>query len=277
MTPGRAEAGVDGAEIVWLVLRAAKSRFQKEVNLELRRWASDRQAAVRVRTLRAEERRLTLAGDGRRRIDILNPVDAHELYQRINAVRGCVLSQGSVYVLKDPRRDPSSRRDCLRLAEYVCHKANFQVLEDGHSPSEAAERMLSAPPSDCDALHDPRILPLHVFDSNTHSSQLRTPAGRDRFRRDHEKRGGLWSSPSTATWTQADARAWHGGRVELRVGDYLLPGGFHWDVAAPRRSVITVMNARSVWKLERSGYVNIYPDAYIRTGLQAHEVWSAHR
>jgi len=265
---------------VWLVLRAKSSPFQDTVVEELKRWTAAN-SGVTLRVFRAQERRLTKDGGGRRPIDVLNPVDAHELYQKVHRVRSCVLGQGSLYVLKDPRKDPPSGRDCFTLAEYLCHKVSYEVLQGETSPSAAAAQMLLTPPSDCSGTRDPRILPLHVFNSQIPSTGLLDSAGRERFRQSYEVKGGGWASPSAGCWKQADAHARHGAagpdREPLRVGRYDLPLGFHWDADAGRHTV-TVANSAVAWKVDPNGYVNVYPDAYIRSGSRgSHKVWSAER
>lgn len=275
MTPTKNDTSeAETKNVVWLILRKQKSHFQAEALRKLQQWASERQD-VELRVRHAEERRQTRDGDGRRPIDVMNPVDAYELYQGIHRARSCVMSRGSIYILKDPRRDPPTQRDCIPLSEYVCHKAAFDVLVDERDPIKSAERMLSQSPSDCSELRDPRIIPLHVFDGAVRSSELLTSDGREKFRRAYQIRGGHLTSPSAGMWAQADAHARHGGEA-LHVGDYTLPAGFHWDVSSGRKSAV-VVNSKHAWKVDRDGYVNTYPDAYIRAGSNSRQVWSAKR
>ncbi len=269
---------------VWLVLKSRATPSQKEAIRQLEQWRSSN-PNVRVRVLRAEERLLsadglTRDGDRRRPIEILRPLDAHELYQRLHNVRSCVLSQGGIFVKRDPRRDPPTERDCIPLAEYVLHKATFAALEDPARAAADADRLLGSPCSDCSDLNDPRLLPFHVFGGGAKAAELLEEDGREKFRRDYHVRGGIWRS-GAADWTRADSHAWHGAvgpqREALKVGDYLLPSGFHWDVTG-RSSATTVANSSEVWELGRADYVNVYPSAYIRSGSRgSRKVWSAAR
>lgn len=267
--------------LVWLIFRSRKSPFQSDVLRDVQRWAAG-EDKVRVRVLRTEERRMAQQGGGRRPIDVLKPVDAHELYQASHREPSCVLGQGSLYVLKDPRRDPPTERDCISLVDYLCHKANYRVLHSEQSAAEAAALMLSSSPlPDCSGLRDPRLLPIHVFDAAVQSTTLRNPASRERFRQRYQTTRGGWDSPSAGLWSQADAHARHGAagpdRVPLYVGGYEVPLGFHWDAAAGRK-VTTVANSCAVWKVDPSGYVNVYPDAHIRSGSRGvRKVWTAER
>lgn len=267
------------AGCVWLVLRATSSPFQKELVNHLKTW-TDQHSGAELRVLRAERRRLTQDGLGRRPIDVVHPIDAHKLYQDVHLMRTCVLGQGGIFVLRDPRKDPPTQRDCISLREFVCHKAAFEIVEDGREPGEQAERLLAKPSTDCLGIKDPRVIPLHVFRGGLQPSELLDVEGRSRFRRAFQNKGGGWASPNAGVWSPADARARHGAagtdRSALKVGDLELPLGFHWDVSGPRP--IAIMNSSTVWKLDRSGYVNIYPDAFIRQGSKgARMAWEAKR
>ncbi|WP_409141897.1 hypothetical protein [Cellulosimicrobium sp. RS] len=245
----------------------------------LQRWQA-RHDLVTFRVLRSQERRLTQDGGRRRPIEVLHPLDAHELYQSIHLERSCILSQGKIFVLRDPRRDPPTKRDCIPLSEFVSHKGNFGVVEDGRDPVAQAELLLAERWTDCAELKDPRIIPHHIFGSRVQPSELIDETGRMRFRRTHQVRGGVWESPTAGTWKPADPRERHGAagaqRSALYVGEFELPGGFHWD-ATNNSSATTVTNSRAVWKVERHGYLNIYPDAHIRHGGRAKEWWQAKR
>lgn len=237
---------------------------------------------MRIRVRRAETRRMTRQGGGRRPIEVLNPVDAHEMYQTSHREPSCVLGQGSLFVLKDPRRDPPTERDCVPLGEYLCHKVNFEVLHGERPAEEAVARMLSSSPlSDCSGLRDPRVLPIHVFNAAVQSTALLDPRDREKFRQRYQAPQGGWRSPSAGLWSQADAHARHGAagpdREPLHVGNFELPLGFHWDAAAERKAT-TVANSCVIWKVEPRAYVNVYPDAHIRSGSRgSRKVWEASR
>lgn len=219
-------------------------------------------------------------GNGTRPINILEPADANELYRDLSHRKCYVLSRGSVFVLRDPRRDPPTKRDCLPLQHFVQYKAAYRTLEDGRDPvADLGSLMAIEPPSDCVDHHDPRVLPLHVFDKDATGIGLAAEEGRRAFRAAYGS-GGNWMSSSTGTWSPASPGARHGlegsSGSSLWVWDYLVPPGFHWDTSAGRVRR-TVIAASSVWRVEPRGYVNIYPNAHIRAGARAKELWQARR
>lgn len=223
---------------------------------------------------------MTADGKGTRPINILQPADAGELYRDLNTRKCYILSRGSIFVLHDPRRDPPTKRDCLPLPHFVKYKAAVRTLEDGRDPAADLDELMGLEePSDCSDHHDPRVLPLHVFDKDAVAGSLAKEDERRTFRAAHGN-GGNWLSPSTGTWTPAAPGVRHGlpgaSGNPLRVWDYIVPEGFHWDTSAGRRGR-TVIAASSVWRVAPAGYVNIYPNAHIRSGARAKEVWQAKR
>jgi len=223
---------------------------------------------------------MTADGNGIRPINILEPADANELYQDLSLRKCYVLGRGSIYVLHDPRRNPPTKRDCLSLPQFVQYKAAFRTLEDGRDAAADLNELIGLEgPSDCSDYHDPRVLPLHVFDKDAVSRSLAKEEERRAFRAAWGKEG-TWLSPSSGTWTPAPPGVRHGlpstSGNPLRVWDYIVPAGFHWDTSAGRKRR-TVIAASSVWRVEPGGYVNIYPDAHIRAGARANELWQAKR
>lgn len=229
---------------------------------------------------RSRRRRMSLDGGGARSINVLEPVDASELYRDLSLRKCFVLSRGSVYVMHDPRRDPPSKRDCVPLQHFVRYKAAFRTLEDGRDPAQdLADLMALEVPSDCSDHHDPRVLPMHVFDKDATDRELNCEAGRKVFRATYGQ-GGNWLSAETGTWCPASVGVRHGvegpsGRP-MRVWEYVTPTGFHWDTGAGRQRR-TVISASTVWRVEPAGYVNIYPNAHIRAGARARILWQAQR
>lgn len=183
-------------------------------------------------------------------------------------------------MLHDPRRDPPTKRDCLPLERFVRYKAAFRTIEDGRDPVADLDELLRLEgPSNCVDHHDPRVLPLHVFDKDATARSLAKEDERRAFRATYGHAGD-WLSPSTGTWAPAAPGVRHGlpgaSGNSLRVWDYVVPAGFHWDANAGRKRR-TVIAASSVWRVEPRGYVNIYPDAHIRAGARANELWQARR
>ena len=263
---------------VWLVLHPTDSDYEKNLRTTLSRRAS--QLGMDLVTRRSSRRRMTADGNGTRPINILEPADAGELYRDLSLRKCHVLSRGAVFVLHDPRRDPPTKRDCLPLPQFVQYKAAFRTLEDGRDPAADLDDLMALEgPSDCSDHHDPRVLPLHVFHKDAVLRPLVEESGRQAFRSTYGN-GGNWLSPSTGTWTPAAPGVRHGrpdasGNL-LRVWDYVVPPGFHWDTSAGRKRR-TVIAASSVWRVEPRGYVNVYPNAHVRAGARANELWQAKR
>ncbi len=263
---------------IWLVLHPSDSDYEKRLRTTLGRQAAE--LGVDLITRRTKSRRLSAEGNGARRINILEPVDANELYRDLTINKCYVLSRGSVFVLHDPRRDPPEKRDCMPLQRFVDHRAVYRTLQDGVDTAAELRTMIAAGvPSDCTSYNDPRVLPLHVFDRKADGERLNTEDGRSAFRNMYA-RGGCWQSAATGTWRPASAGGRHGlaGPTgdPLWIWDYELPMGYHWDTNAGQQRR-TVVATASVWRVEPRGYVNIYPDSYIRAGTKAKETWRARR
>lgn len=263
---------------IWLVLHPTDSDYEKRLRTILGREAAELGLGLIIR--RSKSRRLSVQGDGARRINILEAVDANELYRDLSLKKCYVLSRGSVAVLHDPRRDPPAKRDCVPLQRFVDHRAVYRTLEDGVDIATELRTMIeTGVASDCTSYHDPRVLPLHVFDKKADGRKLDTEDGRSAFRNTY-LRSGCWQSELTGTWRPASAGARHGvagpSGEALRIWDYELPAGYHWDTNAghARRTVVA---AASVWRVEPRGYLNIYPDSHIRSGAKAVEIWRARR
>lgn len=260
------------------MLHPTDSDYEKGMRTTLNQQAA--QLGVDLVTRRSSRRRMSADGNRTRPINILQPADANELYRDLSLRKCYVLSRGSVFVLHDPRRDPPTKRDCLPLRHFVQYKAAFRTLEDGRDHvADLGMLMALEAPSDCADQHDPRVLPLHVFDKGATSTSLANEEGRKAFRAAYGNRND-WMSPSTGSWSPAAPGARHGlegpSGKSLRVWDYLVPAGFHWDTSAGRQRR-TVIAASSVWRVEPRGYVNIYPNAHIRAGARARELWQAKR
>ena len=252
------------------MLHPSDSDYEKRLRNTLKREAAE--LGVELITRRTRSRRMSAEGAGARRINILEPADANELYRDLSLRKCYVLSRGSVFVLYDPRRDPPAKRDCFPLQRFVEHKAVYRTFEDGVDAAAELRRMMATGmPSDCVSYHDPRVLPLHVFDRKADGSKLDTEDGRSAFHWTYAIRGS-WLSAVTGTWRPAAAGARHGlagpSGEALRVWDFMLPMGYHWDANAGRQRR-TIVATACVWRVEQRGYVNIYPDSHIRSGAGA--------
>jgi len=261
---------------IWLVLHPSDSDYEKRLRTTLGQKAAD--LGVKLITRRSRSRRMSVEGNRARPINILEPVDANELYRDLSINKCYVLSRGSVFVLHDPRRDPPTKRDCLPLQNFVHHRAVYRTLQDGVDIGAELRTMMTEAPSDCTSYRDPRILPLHVFDKKADGSRLNTEDGRSAFHRKYARSGG-WQSEATGTWTPAHPGARHGtgpSGEALRIWNFTLPIGYHWDTHAGRQRR-TIAATASVWKVEQRGYVNIYPDSHIRSGARAKQIWRPQR
>lgn len=231
-----------------------------------------------IKTFRA--RRGSVVGEHwQRPVQFLEPTDAREIYRLVHRWRTLVLSFTRVYVRRNPSRQPAERRAALELATYVEHKAGFELIRS-QATLQAAIRDFkdSAGGVSCAGENDPRCLPLHVFSVDRDWSVLSEQHGRNAFEELHGPARSRVDSDSKR-WARADRGAYH-GRDKLTVAGFELPAGMHWDVTSERgRTQITTAN--EIWTLPRGarGYVNVYPDAYVRPGTRsaARRTWPANR
>jgi len=164
----------------------------------------------------------------------------------------------------------------LELEHFVAYKARYGLVRDAAD----VERHLSGFEAwcgthACDGQDDPRILPLHVFETDKPWLTLADAGTARAF-------GSRYGPPSSRRddggkcWDRALAR--HGG-PQLAVAGCPLPVGTHWDVriAEQRTSVATICTADGVWEMRGPGaYVNVYPDSGLRKTKRAsgvRKVW----
>lgn len=210
-----------------------------------------------------------------RPVEFLSVGDAHQLYKRLHREKVLVLTFTTVFVRRDPSRNPVVRREALRLDAFVAHKALFRLVRGDTSVDSALDRFLASSGSvSCTGEDDPRALPLHVFAVDRPWPDLATDSGRTEF-------GNRYGLPRARTdergtrWDRAARGAYH-GREQLDVAGYRLPTGMHWDVSAGRGSG-RLTTSNEVWKLKGRSYVNVHPDAHVLPGRgpKARRVWSA--
>ena len=122
---------------------------------------------------------------------------------------------------------------------------------------------------DCEGQSDPRCLPFHIFGSGVPVDDLATGEGRYAFANKHGSSAARlddnhlrWKSPRGSLH----------GRERLQVSGRDLEKGFHWDVDSRKKSH-TVTSTAERWKIQRGGYLNIYPDGYIREGKLAKRLY----
>lgn len=111
---------------------------------------------------------------------------------------------------------------------------------------------------------DPRALPFSSFDLGRRVDEdlgLNTEDGRSEFEKEFGPHRARRDS-SAVSWN-LHARDYH-GRDTLLLRGRPLPAGFHWDVPGPRGGA-HVLTPTEVWYVTRTQYINVYPDAYVRT------------
>jgi len=228
-----------------------------------------------VKTFRA--RRGDVAGEAwTRPVQFLAPGDAHQLYRRLNRERLLVIAFTSVFVRRDPSRDPAVRKEALTIATFVEHKAHFELVRGKSSIAPTFHRFAaSLDEAFCEGENDPRCLPLHVFTTDRLWPELRNETGRRSFRTRYGPARER-SDDRGRRWTRADRGAFH-GREALIIAGFELAAGMHWDVFGGRGRASRLTTENEVWKLGRRGYVNVYPDArvHVTPGRSvARRVWT---
>jgi len=212
-------------------------------------------------------------------VQFLDPEDAHKLYRMLHRRAVLVLSFTRVLVRRDPSREPAIRKAALDLGVFVQHKARYELIRDPRALEAALVCFETGRTvTSCAGEDDPRCLPLHVFAVDRVWSTLNTQGGRDAFDGLHGTSRSRLDSEKKR-WSRAERRAYH-GREHLTVAGRELPPGMHWDVSSERgRKRMTTANA--VWELPSGlrGYVNVYPDSYVRPGSAgaARRVWPRKR
>lgn len=258
---------------VWLVVPERESADQVALRLNLT-VAADRAGFAPVRVRRARECRAVGGEEKDRKFQLLEPRDAHEVYTAMHRSVLLLVTTASCHVRQDPSMKFTTRRKLIRLEDFCRSKASFGLARGTGDPGRYIERFSRWPSeSGCDGIHDPRILPLHVFDPTIvwdalhNVGQAASFAGRfgsASRRTDHCKR--VWQT----------SKSGHGGGA-LTIFGTALPSGFHWDVQRGHGQD-RLVTSHEVWKLKfPSAYCNVYPDEYVRGLVQrgARKVWSA--
>ena len=217
--------------------------------------------------------RQPLVGASARKVLLLSRRDASRLYGQMHRSRVLVCAFGTVLVRRNPARDPAAGREVLKLATFVSHKAPYQLVRGDEDVSIAfAEFEDWCAEQKCTGENDPRILPLHVFETACRVASLGTQAGDTAFYKRHG------ASPRRVddggkSWKRAQHSEYHGGD-RLTIAGFELLAGMHWDVSGKA----SVHTSTEIWKLEgRHPYLNIYPDAWVRRTDRstARLAWSA--
>jgi hypothetical protein len=227
----------------------------------------------RIKTFRA--RRGAVVGEPwKAPIEFLAPDDAHQLYKRLHRERVLVVAFTAIWVRRDPSKNPAVRKEAIQLADFVDHKAQFELVRGDSSVDLAFARYAEwASVTSCEGEDDPRCLPLHVFTTDRPWPELREATGRGAFGRKYGS-GRARTDARSKRWAKAQPSAYH-GRENVEIAGCTLAAGMHWDVSSAREVRLTT--SHQVWRLGSRGYLNVYPDGHVRkTGRSnARNVWSA--
>lgn len=218
-------------------------------------------------TLRLRKTSSISSKDGRP-LNPITPQDATNLYKRIHRARVGVWQVGDADVPIRP--EPKSiTRHFVNLRHFLEHKAFHARLPPGDYndlwSTSLADFDQWLDRVACEGEGDPRCLPFHVFKTEFPTSDLATQDGRSAFAAEHGSQSRRidgnqlhWDRPSGA---------FH-GRAVLQVAGRDLVQGFHWDVSS-RTNVRRITTTAGAWKIRPNGYVNVYPDQYVRLGNRA--------
>lgn len=255
---------------VWIIAPEAKheTEAQAELHGEIRRLAEADGVTVIVRT--AKKYVFRGGPDAHQRFDLVTSRDAFDLYQAIHRRNVLVAAVSACAIRTNPDEDPLRIRHARRLEDFVRYKAAFALLRGPGDPKRLyADFMGHSPQNLCRNSHDPRVLPLHVFDQEVTWTDLHLVTGSQHFD-EYYGQGTSRSDSAGRRWSPAPLGH---GQDTLVVDGLTLPRGFHWDVkrGTARERLVT---SHEVWKIHKGGYANIYPDAYVRTE-RGHVVWSA--
>jgi hypothetical protein len=240
---------------IWLFAPSTESIPQRSIREKVKKAAEERGWGFSVR--RARMCRVVGGPAEGRPYDLVEPQDAAQVYSAAHRKNVLVLATGSCFVRKDPSVNPSRHRDLISLEGFVRYKTFFGMIRDRSDIAQHMQGFATWPPSDsCTGVHDPRVLPLHVFDNESEWPNLDQRASIDEFARRYGP-GGLRTDAADRPWQQS--AVFHGGDT-LKVASYTLKNGFHWDVQRSRGAG-RVVTAHEVWKLQNANsYCNIYQD-----------------
>lgn len=202
---------------------------------------------------------------------VIHQQHATELYSEIH--RGSVgvlqLSDTHVPITPNPKK-----RDYVPLSTFVRYKAFFHPIREDRITEQTVDQIANSFQEwidlmNCTGEDDPRCLPFHVFCAKEDGYNLNIIGDRQRFE-SHHRMHNFRRDGNDLDWKRPVARQMH-GRETLQVAGRELIRGFHWDVSNGAGSQ-RIYTTSEIWQLGPRGYVNIYPDAYIR-GKQAKRIF----
>ena len=155
----------------------------------------------------------------------------------------------------------------MALRRYFNHKAfHHPIREDRFDDSWKqflADFKIWLGTAHCENEGDPRCLPFHLFKSKVPNVDLDTTAGRGEFAKVHGSQSNRVDD-AKLHWKRPAPGQFHGGDT-LQIAGLPLAKGYHWDVSSPNTKIL-IETSSHIWRIDRGGYVNIYPDAFIRKG-----------
>lgn len=243
--------------------RTETNAEQDGARLTLQRWATHEKWEFRFR--RTISYRISQGANTGRRLQVMEPQDAGELYRLTHRHPTAVIQIGSPTVLLDPASEPSER-NLISLERFVRYKAFFRMLGREGPQIDVANFLGDfqnwRQRHSCNGERDARCIPLHVFCPSCEWKDLHDIDGVKRFESSHgqanariDERDRNWNPPKKARH----------GRESAIVAGIALPSGFHWDVVSPRGAG-RLCTSTEVWKFTRGSYCNVYPDAAVRQG-----------
>jgi hypothetical protein len=193
-------------------------------------------------------------------VRLLAPTDAAEIYRLLHHGPTMVVAFTSVFVRRNPRSDPLTRKQAIPLSQYVAHKALFSLIHGRTDiPRTMAEFDAWRHTTACDGQDDPRVLPLHSFSTTETWQYLDQDETRARFAKVHGP-GRIRTDSDNRRWERASAPH---GREVLTVAGADLPEGMHWDVQF-LASKDAFCCSNEIWSVPRGCHVNVYPDGHVR-------------
>jgi hypothetical protein len=271
--PVQAGKAAGGERQVWIFTSSRESPDQRRLRDEANQAARAHGFTALVR--RTERCTVTGGPEAHKRFDLLTPKDAGELYAAIHRKAVLAITLGACFIRSDPSENPSRRRHVRSVEDFVQYKASYGLARSLGDAMKLIDTFAGAAiEAGAENAHDPRILPLHIFDSEAIWKGLDSESGQGDFAgtygrapRRSDQTGRLWSP----------APVGHGS-AELKIANFEIPKGFHWDVNRGREGGHRLVTSHEVWALRHpNSYANVYPDGYVRAAPRGNlrRVWTA--